>query len=214
MQPCGVSTNYAACEPRLSENRRYNFKHRPSLLRTSTKYPLCYINDRIFGAYMASNRSSGAQAEVALLPSLKSCLLNLPSSLVSVLLNSNTLAQNVVVELSFRAPVPPNADLKQRNAGVARSIFMGWTGMRSQTRLAPVVGRDGIAGRDGSRQEQEVSVVEVDATFARLVGLGEGTKVGENARKYTGYCRLIANGRLMSIFTSIRPKHTKCTLNL
>ena len=43
----------------------------------------------------SSRKTSTAQAELILLPNLKNCLLNLPSTLVSVLLNSNTLAQNV-----------------------------------------------------------------------------------------------------------------------
>ena len=131
---------------------------------------------------MASQRkspSAGAQAEVALLPNLKSCLLNLPSSLVQLLLNSNTVAQNVVVELGFRGPAPQDADPKQKAQGVQKSVFLGWTGMQSQTRLAPVVGRDGIAGGRSGRggQEQEVPTVEIDGTFARMVGLSEGLKV-------------------------------------
>jgi peroxin-1 len=40
-----------------------------------------------------SKASKGAaQAEVVLQPQLKSCLVNLPSSLVSVLVNANTVA--------------------------------------------------------------------------------------------------------------------------
>ncbi|KAI7516557.1 hypothetical protein KC343_g23273, partial [Hortaea werneckii] len=114
-----------------------------------------------------------------LLPNLKSCLLNLPSSLVQLLLNSNTVAQNVVVELGFRGPAPQDADPKQKAQGVQKSVFCGWTGMQSQTRLAPVVGRDGIAGGRSGRggQEQEVPTVEIDGTFARMVGLSEGLKV-------------------------------------
>jgi len=124
--------------------------------------------------------SSGAQAEIAFLPNLKSCLLNLPSSLVQVLLNSNTVAQNVVVELSHRQPALPGSDPKQKPASPSKSVFLGWTGMQAQTRLTPMVGRDGIAGSRGSgggRQEQEVPTVEVDATFGRLLGLSEGMKV-------------------------------------
>ncbi|KAK3621594.1 Peroxisome biosynthesis protein pex1 [Elasticomyces elasticus] len=122
--------------------------------------------------------SSSVVAEIALLPTLKSCLLNLPSSLVSLLLNSNTVAQNVVVELSYRQPVPPS-DPKQKPT--TKSLFLGWTGMQSQTRLTPVVSKDGISGSSrnngGGRHEQEVPVVEVDATFGRLLGLNEGMKV-------------------------------------
>ncbi|KAK4542104.1 hypothetical protein LTR36_007135 [Oleoguttula mirabilis] len=133
---------------------------------------------------MAARRApstSVAQAEIALLPNLKSCLLNLPTSLVSLLLNSNTVAQNVVVELSYRQPAAPSShDPKQKPASTAKSLYLGWTGMQSQAKLAPVVGRDGIAGGrgGGGRQEQDVAVVEVDATFGRLLGLSEGMKVG------------------------------------
>ena len=90
-----------------------------------------------------------------------------------------TVAQNVVVELSYRQPAPPSSDPKQKPASISKSVYMGWTGMQSQAKLAPIVGRDGIAGGRGSsgRQEQEVSVVEVDATFGRLLGLSEGMKV-------------------------------------
>jgi peroxin-1 len=127
----------------------------------------------------AARKPSAAQAEIALLPSLRNCLANLPASLVAVLLNSNTIAQNVVVELSYLLPPPPGTDPKQKPAGQSKSVFLGWTGMQSQARLAPVVGRDGIAGgRGGGRQEQDVSTVEVDATFGRLLGLGDGMKVG------------------------------------
>ena len=50
--------------------------------------------------------------------------------------------------------------------------------MQSQQKLAPMVGRDGIAGaRGGGRHEQDVPTVEVDATFGRLLGLSEGMKV-------------------------------------
>ncbi|KAK0346049.1 Peroxisome biosynthesis protein pex1 [Friedmanniomyces endolithicus] len=136
---------------------------------------------------------SSAQAEISLLPTLKSCLLNLPSALVAVLLNSNTLAQNVIVELSFRLPsptAPSPAESRQRKVpavgnGVEKRVWFGWTGMQSQGRLAGLVGREGIrggrgggdGGSGGPREGQEVAVVEVDATFGRLVGLSEGMKV-------------------------------------
>ncbi|KNG49228.1 hypothetical protein TW65_04209 [Stemphylium lycopersici] len=115
------------------------------------------------------------QAEVALQQSLKNCLVNLPSSLVSVLVNANTVAQNVVVELSYRQPPPPGAS-DNRNAA-PKSVFVGWTGMQSKRRIAPVVGRDGLRASPAVSQ-QDLPAVEVDATFARLIGLQEGQKVG------------------------------------
>lgn len=48
--------------------------------------------------------------------------------------------------------------------------------MPSKRRLAPVVGRDGIS-TGYNREQQEVSTVELDTTFARLIGLVEGQKV-------------------------------------
>lgn len=47
--------------------------------------------------------------------------------------------------------------------------------MPSKRRLAPVVSRDGI--NSGSSREQEVSTVELDTTFGRLLGLADGQKV-------------------------------------
>lgn len=127
---------------------------------------------------MASRKTSSAQVELVFSTTLKNCLLNLPSSLVTVLLNSNTIAQNVVVELNYRVPAPAGQDQKQKTASISKSVFMGWTGMQSQAKIAPIVGRDGLASaRAGGRQEQEVPTVEVDATFGRLLGLSEGTKV-------------------------------------
>jgi peroxin-1 len=48
--------------------------------------------------------------------------------------------------------------------------------MPSKRKLAPVVGREGISS--GSTRELDVSTVEVDTTFGRVLGLSEGQKVG------------------------------------
>lgn len=126
--------------------------------------------------------SSAAQADVVFLPNLKNCLLNLPSPLVAVLLNANAIAQNVVIELSWRPPPPPGVDPKAaRTAGVQRSVYLGWTGMQSQTKLASVVGRDGRNSRSaGGKDEREVQTVEIDGTLGRLLGLTEGSKVRDS----------------------------------
>ena len=47
--------------------------------------------------------------------------------------------------------------------------------MPSKRKLAPVVGRDGINGT--STREQELSTVELDSAFGRLLGLYDGQKV-------------------------------------
>jgi peroxin-1 len=86
------------------------------------------------------------------------------------------VAQNVVVELSYRQPPPPGAS-DPRVASPPKSVFVGWTGMQSQRRLASVVGRDGLRGSQAASQ-QDIPAVEVDTTFARLIGLNEGQKLG------------------------------------
>ncbi|KAI2787535.1 hypothetical protein POX_f07904 [Penicillium oxalicum] len=73
-------------------------------------------------------------AEVALIP-LKNCLVNLPPSVVALLVNANTPAQNVIIELQYKAPSG-----KVNGAPPQRSCFLGWTGMPSKRKLAPVVG--------------------------------------------------------------------------
>ncbi|KAI5358452.1 putative AAA+ ATPase domain, ATPase, AAA-type, core, aspartate decarboxylase-like domain superfamily [Septoria linicola] len=116
--------------------------------------------------------SSGTTVELAILPSLKSCLVNLPASLVSLLLNANTVAQNVVVELQYRQAQPAGSDGKSKPA-MTHSVFVGWTGMQSQSRPTPLIGREGV--RSGS-QDKDVATVEIDATFARRLGLNAGMK--------------------------------------
>ncbi|KAJ5963749.1 uncharacterized protein N7479_003625 [Penicillium vulpinum] len=118
-------------------------------------------------------KKPAATAEVALIP-LKNCLVNLPPSLVALLVNANTLyqtAQNVIIELQYKS-----GSGKANGAPPQQSCFLGWTGMPSKRRLAPVVGREGI--NSGYSREQETSTVELDTTFGRLLGLTEGQKVG------------------------------------
>ena len=94
------------------------------------------------------------------------------------------IAQNVVIELNYRQPPHPSS-LNSKNApSIQKSVFAGWTGMQSKRKLAPVVGRDGLSGSRGSavNRDQDIPVVEVDATFARLLGLAEGQKVDTNRR--------------------------------
>jgi peroxin-1 len=94
------------------------------------------------------------------------------------------IAQNIVVELNYRQPPHPSS-LDTKNApSIQKSVFAGWTGMQSKRKLAPVVGRDGLSGSRGGavNRDQDIPVVEVDATFARLLGLAEGQKVDTNRR--------------------------------
>ncbi|KAK6436251.1 Peroxisome biosynthesis protein pex1 [Oleoguttula sp. CCFEE 5521] len=113
-------------------------------------------------------KPTATQAEVVPLPGLKNCLLNLPSSLVNLLLNSNAVVQNVVVELSFTPPPGSGPDSK----AAPRSVYLGWTGMRSQAKSGSLIRRDGTG-----RPDQDVPTVEVDATFSKGLGLVGGMKV-------------------------------------
>ncbi|KAL4979830.1 P-loop containing nucleoside triphosphate hydrolase protein [Aspergillus desertorum] len=116
-------------------------------------------------------RKPSTTAEVALVP-LKNCLVNLPPSLVSLLVNANTPAQNAIVELQFRP-----TGRASNGSTTPRSCYLGWTGMPSKQRIAPVVGKDGISNPSFTR-EQDVATVELDTTFGRVLGLSEGQRVG------------------------------------
>ncbi|KAL4750381.1 hypothetical protein BDW72DRAFT_193990 [Aspergillus terricola var. indicus] len=113
-------------------------------------------------------RKPSTTAEIALV-SLKNCLVNLPPSLVSLLVNANT---NVIVELQFRP-----TGRTSNGSTTPRSCYLGWTGMPSKRRIAPVVGRDGINNSPSTR-EQDAATVELDTTFGRFLGLGDGQRVG------------------------------------
>ncbi|KAI1178781.1 P-loop containing nucleoside triphosphate hydrolase protein [Nemania sp. FL0916] len=111
-------------------------------------------------------------AEVSLIH-LKSCLVNLPVALVNLLVNANTPAQNVVVELNYRIAPTSDGSGQSSSSPNQRSVYVGWTGMPSKRKLVPIVDRDGISnGRD-----HEVSSVEIDAILAATLGLSEGQKI-------------------------------------
>lgn len=59
--------------------------------------------------------------------------------------------------------------------------------MQSKRKLASVVGRDGLNSRSSSNREHEVAVVEVDASFGRIVGLAEGQKVSTQRTHITSF---------------------------
>lgn len=117
--------------------------------------------------------SRPTQAEVALLQ-LKNCLINLPQFLVTVLTNAQTTVQNVIVEIQFKkasSSTPPSGDA---NTSRHHSVYVGWTGMQSQRRL-PTIGIGN--GRNAAGNRAEIAMVEIDATFARMLGLMEGQRV-------------------------------------
>ncbi|KAK0655697.1 P-loop containing nucleoside triphosphate hydrolase protein [Cercophora newfieldiana] len=127
---------------------------------------------------MAPRKNAQSTAAEISLVHLQNCLVNLPASLASLLATVNTPAQNVVVELSYRAPLPPGSAGPGGATSTQKSVYVGWTGMSSKRRVAPIVGRDGINGsRGSSARDQEVPLVEMDATLAASLGLQDGQKV-------------------------------------
>ncbi|KAL7629107.1 Peroxisome biosynthesis protein pex1 [Parahypoxylon ruwenzoriense] len=125
----------------------------------------------------AKRRNALSTAAEISLVHLKNCLVNLPTSLVNLLVNVNTPAQNVIVELNYRVPSFANGS-HQANGSLSsqRSIYVGWTGMPSKRKIAPIVDRDGITSMRGSGRDQEVASVEMDATLAATLGLSDGYK--------------------------------------
>ncbi|KAI2606684.1 AAA-domain-containing protein [Hypoxylon sp. NC1633] len=115
-------------------------------------------------------------AEISLVH-LKNCLVNLPTSLVNLLVNINTPAQNVIVELNYRVPLSNGIPQANGSPPSQRSIYVGWTGMPSKRKIAPIVDRDGISGMRASGRDQEVASVEIDATLAATLGLSDGQRV-------------------------------------
>ncbi|KAH8884428.1 AAA-domain-containing protein [Thozetella sp. PMI_491] len=125
---------------------------------------------------MAPRKNSQSTAAEISLARLENCLVNLPSSLVSLLVNVNTPAQNVIVELNYRVAPPAGARGQAAATSSQRSIYVGWTGLQSKRKLAPIVARDGINGSRGGR-DQEVPLVEIDSTLAGALGIQDGQKI-------------------------------------
>ncbi|KAK4205219.1 putative PEX1 peroxisomal biogenesis factor 1, partial [Triangularia verruculosa] len=121
---------------------------------------------------MAPRKNAQSTAAEISLVHLQNCFANLPQSLASLLANVNTPAQNVIVELTYRVPAPPGSGASTSST---KSIYLGWTGMPSKRKVAPIVDRNGINGSRGGR-DQEVPLVEIDATLAATVGLKDGQK--------------------------------------
>ncbi|KAF8472814.1 hypothetical protein BDZ91DRAFT_775278 [Kalaharituber pfeilii] len=101
---------------------------------------------------------------IVVLSPTKNCLVNLPGSLVNVLVGSNTPAQNVIVEVTWKATS------QTTGLTTTRSAFLGWTGMQSKRRTAAPT-----SARGGTMREE--ATIEMDPAYARTVGLTDGNKV-------------------------------------
>lgn len=79
----------------------------------------------------------------------------------------------MVVELQYKES--SNAKFSKRPNGASqRSVYVGWTGMASTAKSTSM--SDGT----GRRAKEEIGVVEIDATFGRMLGLVDGQKVRTN----------------------------------
>lgn len=62
-----------------------------------------------------------------------------------------------------------------------RSVYLGWTGQQSKRKPAQTVGRDGFGTKAPAGKTQDEATVEIDSTFAKLLGLADGQKVCSTA---------------------------------
>jgi len=87
--------------------------------------------------------------------SLRNALINVPPKIEAALNSSNTLAQNVVIQISWK------------DGGKDKNVFIGWTGVSCRKTVSPV----------GARKNDILPSFEIDPAFASNVGLREGTRV-------------------------------------
>ncbi|RPA76222.1 AAA-domain-containing protein [Ascobolus immersus RN42] len=113
--------------------------------------------------HRAASSSTRTPAVVSLVP-LKNSLCNLPGSLASSLVVSNTPAQNVLIEIIYEPPAPPGPDGKPGPKPAPKSIFCGWTGMQSKPRL-------------GTTSKRSDPTLELDPSFALANHLSESTPI-------------------------------------
>ena len=92
---------------------------------------------------------------IATFASLRNALINVPPRLEAALTASNTLAQNVVVQISWK------------EGGKDKNAYAGWTGVSCRKTSSPV----------GIRKNENIGMFDIDPAFAGNIGLKEGTRV-------------------------------------
>ncbi|KAK2000117.1 peroxisome biosynthesis protein-like protein (PAS1/Peroxin-1) [Colletotrichum falcatum] len=126
---------------------------------------------------MATREERQASPAKLSLIRLQNCFVNLPSSLFSTLVNLNTPAQNVVVELKYRAFAAAGSKQSTDPGSSPRSVFLGWTGMQSRQRASLSDDRDSPAGGRTRGIEREPPLIDIDSAFAQTLGLRDGQDV-------------------------------------
>ncbi|KAL8840444.1 MAG: hypothetical protein Q9170_001320 [Blastenia crenularia] len=120
---------------------------------------------------MASIKRSSTAVEVKF-ASLKNCLANLPQSLINVFANTNTPAQDVIVEILIKDATVSDKD--QRTG--QRSVYVGWSGMPSTQK--PTINTNYRYQSAPNSKDVRREELELDSSFGRTLGLAEGQKVG------------------------------------
>jgi peroxin-1 len=92
---------------------------------------------------------------IACFAPLRNALINVPPKMEQALTAANTLAQNIVIQLSWK------------DNGRDKSAYVGWTGISCRKTASPV----------GARKNDNMAMFDIDPAFASNVGLREGTKV-------------------------------------
>ncbi|KAG5752772.1 hypothetical protein H9Q70_004580 [Fusarium xylarioides] len=122
-----------------------------------------------------SSLSEAIPAKISL-ANLQNCFANLPPLLCTSLDSLNTPSQNVLIELSYEDRT--STDVSESAGYVkSRSVFLGWTGLQSRQRSHPPEERH-RSGRERNRPNaRELSLVDIDAAFARTLGLSDGQEI-------------------------------------
>ena len=87
--------------------------------------------------------------------SLKNALVNVPPRIEAALIAANTLAQDVVIQISWK------------DGEKDKNVYVGWTGVPCRKTASLV----------GGRKNENVPMFDIDPAFAGNVGLREGTRV-------------------------------------
>ena len=106
------------------------------------------------------------------------------------------MVQDVIIEVQYKETASPALALNaaKPNTSALRSVYVGWTGMASATKAGPTIEKSRKRGRD------DAGLVEIDATFGRMLGLVDGQKVvGCSARSLI---KLMISGQCAAAFGS------------
>jgi peroxin-1 len=93
---------------------------------------------------------------IAAFASLRNALINVPPKIEAALNASNTFAQNVVIQISWK------------DGGKDKNAYTGWTGVSCRKTMSPV----GLRKNDAA-----LPMFDIDPAFAANIGLREGTRV-------------------------------------